>query len=89
MDASPIKTFSGWLWAEAVSIPVAEGKMTDRTVDTTELRRRIAAGEYRLDARAIAEAMFARADRDMTPASLRTSKVLEARQIDGAAGGIE
>jgi hypothetical protein len=89
MDASPIKTFSGWLWAEAVSIPVAEGKMTDRTVDTTELRRRIAAGEYRLDARAIAEAMFARADQDMTPASLRSSQVLEAREADAAAGGVE
>jgi hypothetical protein len=89
MDASPIKTFSGWLWAEAVSIPVAERTMTDRSVDTSELRRMIAAGEYRLDAHAIAEAMFARADRDMTPASLRASKVLEAREADAAAGGVE
>ena len=89
MDASPIMSFRGWLWAEAVSIPVRTTVMGERTVDTSELRRQIASGEYRLDARAIAEAMFARADRDMTPASLRSSKVLEARQGDGCAGGVE
>jgi hypothetical protein len=90
MDASPIKTFSDWLWSEAVSIPGTRTAMGERTVDTSELRRRIAAGEYRLDAHAIAEAMFARADQDMTPRSLRrSSEVLEARKGDGLAGGVE
>jgi hypothetical protein len=58
-------------------------------VDTSELRRMIASGEYRLDAHAIAEAMFAHADRDIGPPSLRPSEVLEARKRDRGAGGIE
>ena len=98
----PPRTVPRWSckWTRLRSIASAAGcgprrcryllrRLMERTVDTSELRRQIASGEYRLDARAIAEAMFARADRDMAPASLRSSKVLEARQGDGGACGVE
>ena len=89
MDASPIMSFPRLAVGRSGVDTCGDDVMGERTVDTSELRRKIASGEYRLDAHAIAEAMFARADRDMAPASLRSSKVLEARQGDGGAGGVE
>ncbi len=61
--------------------------MPERKVDTQELKRRIAAGEYRVDAHAIAEAMFGRADRDI--AAMRPSEVLEAGKLRRSTGGVE
>jgi hypothetical protein len=87
MDTPPIKEVLGWLEAAAASIPVAEATM-ERRVDKSELRRMIAAGEYRLDARAIAEAMLGRADRDLAGAR-GASEVFEAGEADGRAGGVE
>ena len=87
MDGSPINSFVGWLSAEPGSIPVASATM-ERRLDTTELRRMIAAGEYRLDAQAIAEAMLGRADRELS-GNGRRSEVLEAPEGDSCAGGVE
>ena len=63
MDAHPIKSLVRWLDEEARSIPLAEGTMEPPRTNISELKARIAAGEYSLDADAIAEAMFGRADR--------------------------
>jgi hypothetical protein len=87
MDASPIKSLVSWLDLEARSIPRAE--MADRSSrDLSDIKRRIAAGEYRLDADAIAEAMFGRADRAMAPAD-GGSEVLETGELDGPAGSVD
>ena len=86
MDVHPIKSLVSWLDAEARSIPRAE--MPDRnSSDISDLKRRIAAGEYRLDADAIAEAMFGRADQAMSPD--RGSEMLEAGELDGPAGSVD
>ena len=47
-------------------------------IELNDLKARIAAGEYQLDAHAIAEAMFGRADREL--AAARGSQVFEARE---------
>jgi len=87
MDASPIKSLVSWLDLEARSIPPAE--MADRSSrDLSDIKRRIAAGEYRLDADAIAEAMFGRADR-MTAGAESGSEMLEAGELDGPAGSVD
>jgi hypothetical protein len=86
VDGHPIKCLTAWLEAEARSIP--RGEMPDRgSRDISELKRRIAAGEYRLDAGAIAEAMFGAADR--AAVAERDSEVLEARELDGPAGPVD
>ena len=86
MDVHPIKSLVSWLNAEARSIPQVE--MPDRsTSDISDLKRRIAAGEYRLDAGAIAEAMFGRADR--ANAADAGSEMLEAGELDGPAGAVD
>ena len=54
--------------------------------ELNDLKARIAAGEYRLDAHAIADAMFGRADREIEAQRL---EVLEAREVDGPAGGVD
>lgn len=81
MDASPIKTLTNWLGAEAVSI----SPQMERKTDISDLKARIAAGEYSLDAGAIAEAMFGRAEGETTS----RSEMLEARERDGAAGRVD
>jgi hypothetical protein len=81
-----MKSLVSWLDAEARSIPRAE--MPDRSnSDISDLKRRIAAGEYSLDADAIAEAMFGRADRMMSPDL--GSEMLEAGELDGPAGSVD
>ena len=55
--------------------------------ELNELKARIAAGEYRLDAGAIAEAMFGAADRAVEAES--RSEVLEADEGDGFPGGVD
>ena len=52
--------------------------------ELSELKARIAAGEYRLDASAIAEAMFGAAEQ-ADPGS----EMLEAGEDDGPAGGVD
>ena len=56
--------------------------------ELNDLKARIASGEYRLDAHAIAEAMFGRADREIASAG-RRSEVLEAREPGDLAGGVD
>ena len=86
MDVHPIKSLVSWLDGEARSIPRVE--MADRgTRDISDLKRRIAAGEYSLDADAIAEAMFGAADRATSPD--RGSEMLEARELDGPSGSVD
>ena len=87
MDAHPIKSLVRWLDEEARSIRDPE-RQVDHTTDISELKRRIAAGEYSLDADAIAEAMFGRADREIAGES-RRSEMLEPGQRDDAAGGVD
>ncbi len=86
MDAHPMKSLVSWLDAEARSIPRRE--MPDRSSrDISDIKRRIAAGEYRLDADAIAEAMFGRADRATGPEP--GSEMLEAGELDGPSGSVD
>jgi Anti-sigma-28 factor, FlgM len=87
VDAHPIKSMVSWLDGEAKSIPRREMADSSSTADIGDLKRRIAAGEYRLDAHAIAEAMFGQADRVLD--AHRTSEVFEARQVDDSAGGVD
>lgn len=87
MDAHPIKLLVSWLAAEARSIPVPEMADHRSNTDIGDLKRRIAAGEYRLDADAIAEAMFGAADRAM--ADDRGSEMLEAGERDGPSRGVD
>ena len=56
--------------------------------ELSDLKARIAAGEYRLDADAIAEAMFGAADREIAGEG-RRSEMLEAGEGDGSPGGID
>ena len=82
----PIKSLVAWLDAEVRSIP--EPEMADRTSrDISDLKQRIAAGEYRLDADAIADAMFGRAERALSHE--RGSEMLEAGELDGPAGSVD
>ena len=81
-----MNTLVAWLDAEVRSIPRVE--MSDRTAtDISDLKRRIAAGEYSLDAGAIAEAMFGAADRATTPDP--GSEMLEAGELDGPSGSVD
>ena len=56
--------------------------------ELSDLKARIAAGEYRLDADAIAEAMFGAADRAIAAES-RSSEMLKAGEGDASPGGVE
>jgi hypothetical protein len=86
VDTHPIKWVLRWLDGEAASIPA--GTSMERPMsELNDLKRRIAAGEYRLDANAIAEAMFSRADSVLV--AERRSQVLEAGERDGAPGGVD
>jgi hypothetical protein len=85
MDLHPTKTFVVWLDREARSITRREDTMERSMAELSELKARIAAGEYRLDASAIAEAMFGAADRALAA----ESEVLEAGQADGSPGGVD
>jgi hypothetical protein len=84
MDASPIKTLTNWLEREAWSIP----PQMERKTDISDLKARIASGEYSLDAGAIAEAMFGRAEGATAPPASR-SEMLEAGEGDSAPGAVE
>jgi hypothetical protein len=75
-----------YLNGQAESIPGTAEAMSESRVDTSELRRQIAAGEYRLDASAIAEAILGRADREFAAAS---DRVLETGQADSPAGTVD
>ena len=87
MDTHPIKPLLRWLEREALSIQAPERPMEHKT-DISALKARIAAGEYSLDADAIAEAMFGRADREIAGES-RSSEMLEAGEGHAASGGID
>ena len=88
MDGHPINSLVVWLDREARSIPVGKGKRMERSMaELSELKARIAAGEYRLDAGAIAEAMFGAADRAIAAES--RSEMLEAGEGDGSPGGVD
>jgi hypothetical protein len=86
MDGHPINPLVVWLDREARSITTATG-MERSMAELSELKARIAAGEYRLDAGAIAEAMFGAADRAIAAES--RSEMLEAGEGDGSPGGID
>jgi hypothetical protein len=89
VDAHPIKSIVLWLADEAGSITPAEKHRMERSMsELNDLKARIAAGEYRLDAHAIADAMFGRADRELA-AARGASEVLEAREVDGPPGGVD
>lgn len=88
MDAHPIMSLLCWLDREAGSIPGREMAEERGSTDIGDLKRRIATGEYRLDAHAIAEAMFGRADRE-SEAARGGSTVLEARELDHGPGRID
>ena len=62
--------------------------MEPARTNISELKARIAAGEYSLDAGAIAEAMFGRADRELAGESHR-SEMLEAGEGDGTPRGVD
>jgi hypothetical protein len=88
MDGHPINSLVLWLDRESRSIPVGEGKRMERSMaELSELKARIAAGEYRLDAGAIAEAMFGAADRAI--AGEGRSEMLEAGEGDGSPRGVD
>jgi hypothetical protein len=88
VDTPPIKSLILWLADEAGSIPPPEKPGMERSVsEINDLKHRIATGEYKLDASAIAEAMFSRVG--STFAVPRRSDVLEAGQSDRPAGGVD
>jgi hypothetical protein len=88
VDTNLIKSLVSWLGDEAASIPPLEQREMGRSMsEIDELKRRIAAGEYNLDAGAIAEAMFSHAD--SSGGATGHSEVLEAGDGDGAPGGID
>jgi hypothetical protein len=88
MDTPPIKSMILWLADEVASIAPSEEMKTERSMsELSELKRRIAAGEYRLDPHAIAAAMVSRADPVLTLA--RRSEVFEPRERDNGAGGVD
>jgi hypothetical protein len=87
VDAHPINSMVSWLGSEARSIPASEKHRMERSMtELNDLKARIASGEYSLDAHAIADAMFGRADREIEAERLQ---VFEAREVDGPAGGID
>jgi hypothetical protein len=81
MDTHPMNSLVLWLDRESRSI---SPPMEPRT-DIDELKARIAAGTYSLDADAIATAMFGRADEAMS----ESSEMLEAGEGDSSAGGVD
>lgn len=88
VDTHLIKSLVTWLGDEAASIATLEQREMGRSMsEIDELKRRIAAGEYRLDAGAIAEAMFSHADSALV--TERHSEVLEAGDGDGTSGGVD
>jgi len=88
MDGHPINSLVLWLDRESRSIPLREGRGMERSMaELSELKARIAAGEYRLDAGAIAEAMFGAADRAMDADG--DSEVLEAGEGDESPRGVD
>ena len=88
MDGHPINSLVLWLDRESRSIPVREGRGMERSMaELSELKARIAAGEYRLDAGAIAEAMFGAADRAMDADG--GSEMLEAGEGDESPRGVD
>jgi hypothetical protein len=88
VDTNLIKSLVSWLDEEVGSIATLEQREMGRSMsEIDELKRRIAAGEYRLDAGAIAEAMFSHADSALV--AERHSEVLEAGDGDGTSGGVE
>ena len=88
VDTHLIKSLVSWLDDEAASIATLEQTEMGRSMsEIDELKRRIAAGEYSLDAGAIADAMFSRAD--TTTGADSHSEVFEAGEGDGPAGGID
>jgi hypothetical protein len=86
MDAHPIKSLVAWLDWEAQSISQIE-MAEKRDTDLVDLKRRIDAGQYQLDARAIAEAIFGRADR--TLGAFHGSEMLKAAQGNRPAGTVD
>jgi len=86
MDAHPMNSLVRWLDQESRSIASAN-RMERSMAELSELKARIAAGEYRLDAGAIAEAMFGAAD-DAVEAETR-SKMLEAGEGDASPRGVD
>ena len=88
VDTHPIKWLVIWLADQAGSIPPCEKEGMERSMtDISDLKRRIAAGEYQLDASAIADAMFSRAD--ATVAGEHRSEVLEPGEGDGVPRGVD
>jgi len=87
MDGHPINPVVVWLEREALSISPRRGTVERSMAELSELKARIAAGEYRLDAGAIAEAMFGAADREI--AGEGRSEMLEAGEGDGSPGGVD
>jgi Anti-sigma-28 factor, FlgM len=88
MDGHPTNALMLWLDRESRSIPLPEGKRMERSMaELSELKARIAAGEYRLDAGAIADAMFGAADRAI--AAEGRSEMLEAGEGDGSPRGVD
>lgn len=86
MDAHPMNSLVRWLDQESRSIANAN-RMERSMAELSELKARIAAGEYRLDADAIAEAMFGAADEAVEAES--RSKMLEAGEGDASPGGVD
>ena len=86
MDAHPMNSLVRWLDQESRSIANAN-RMERSMAELSELKARIAAGEYPLDAGAIAEAMFGAADRAIAAES--RSEVLEAGEGDASPGGVD
>jgi Anti-sigma-28 factor, FlgM len=87
MDGHPTNALMFWLDRESRSIPSGKDTMERSMAELSELKARIAAGEYRLDAGAIADAMFGAADRAI--AGEGRSEMLEAGEGDGSPRGID
>jgi Anti-sigma-28 factor, FlgM len=87
MDVHPTNALLTWLDRESRSIQSRKGTMERSMAELSELKARIAAGEYRLDAGAIAEAMFGAADRAI--AGEGRSEMLEAGEGDGSPRGVD
>jgi hypothetical protein len=87
MDVHPTNPLLTWLDNESRPIAQREGTMERSMAELSELKARIAAGEYSLDAGAIAEAMFGAADRALAVEG--RSEMLEAGEGDGSPGGVD
>lgn len=85
MDTHPINSLLIWLDRESRSI-TSPNRMERSMAELSELKARIAAGTYRLDAGAIAEAMFGAADR---ADEQERSEMLEPGEGDGSPGGVD